>query len=97
MKIPKEIKVGRKWYAVRVLPRAPGPYRGLVRYDRQEIHVYKSGLYGARRTPRQRGETFWHEMTHAILEDMGSSLERNERFVTAFSSRLNSAIHSARF
>jgi len=42
-------------------------------------------------------DTFWHELTHAILKDMGSKLEANEDFVCAFSSRLNKAILSARF
>ena len=41
--------------------------------------------------------TFWHEMTHAILDDMGHDLTHNERFVTAFANRLSDAIDSAKF
>lgn len=49
----------------------------------------------------KRGEimdSFWHEMVHAILVDMGEyGLNRNEKFVTAFANRLTKAIKSARF
>jgi hypothetical protein len=43
-------------------------------------------------------ENFWHEITHAILHDMGEDkLNANERFVVEFSKRLSKAIKSARF
>jgi predicted SprT family Zn-dependent metalloprotease len=41
-------------------------------------------------------ETFWHELTHAILNDMGSSLDRDEEFVIAFSKRLAQAVSTAK-
>ena len=41
-------------------------------------------------------ETFWHEVTHAILEDMGHPW-RNEAFVKAFSKRLTEVIRTAKF
>ena len=42
-------------------------------------------------------ETFWHELTHAVLFEMGSPLYKDESFVTAFSSRLSHAINTAEF
>jgi hypothetical protein len=43
-------------------------------------------------------ETFWHELTHAILESMDcTALNNDENFVEDFSSRLAKAIQSARF
>ena len=41
--------------------------------------------------------TFWHELTHAILHEMGNKLGRNEAFVTEFADKLSGAIDSAKF
>jgi hypothetical protein len=42
-------------------------------------------------------ETFWHELTHCILHNMGEDeLNNNERFVEEFSYRLARAIRTAR-
>jgi len=49
-------------------------------------------------TQAMMSETFWHELTHAILNDMGEdTLNKNEKFVTGFANRLTKAIRSARF
>ena len=45
----------------------------------------------------ERANTFWHELTHAILYDMGNKLTHDEKFVTAFADRLDQAIKTARF
>lgn len=42
-------------------------------------------------------DSFWHELTHAILHEMGSGLYRDEKFVTKFANLLTKAINSARF
>jgi hypothetical protein len=59
-----------------------------------DIWVARNGRY---RTDRQISETFWHEVTHAILHDMDHPLWKDEKFVTAFSKRLNEVVHTARF
>ena len=42
--------------------------------------------------------TFYHELTHAILDTMGESeLSRNEKFVSCFSSFLTEAMRGAEF
>lgn len=56
-----------------------------------------SNVRGVRFKKEDVYDTFWHELTHAILKDMGSKLEADEKFVTAFSERLTNAILSARF
>ena len=48
-------------------------------------------------TKRKMSDTFWHEVTHAILEDMGHKLEADEKFVTAFANRLTKVITKAEF
>jgi hypothetical protein len=46
----------------------------------------------------ERANTFWHELTHVILQDMGERrLNANEKFVSAFADRLHQAIKTARF
>ncbi len=40
--------------------------------------------------------SFWHEVTHAILYDMGHNLHNNEHFVTQFANRLSDAVDSAK-
>ena len=45
----------------------------------------------------EKANTFWHELTHAILHDMGDKLTHNEKFVTNFADRLDQAIKTARF
>jgi hypothetical protein len=42
-------------------------------------------------------ETFWHELTHAILHEMDHPLFRSEVFVTQFAKLLSQSINSARF
>jgi hypothetical protein len=100
MQLPKTIKVGKVTYPV-VQPFCllPPDCAGSVTYG-QAIRIAFKMRTGDRitaRSERQRSETFWHELTHAILHDMGSKLEANEQFVTEFSKRLNNAIHSAKF
>lgn len=100
MQLPTTIKVGKTRYPV-VQPFCllPPDCAGSVTYG-QTIRVAHKMRVGGRLAPRserQRSETFWHELTHAILHDMGNKLEANETFVTEFSKRLNDAIHSAKF
>lgn len=58
----------------------------------------RSNVSGKKFSEAQIQDSFWHEMVHAILVDMGEySLNRNEKFVTEFANRLTKAIRSARF
>ena len=97
--IPTSIKIGKTRYPV-VQPFAliPPTHAGSVTYGHniRVAHVIRKGPRYVARSERQRSETFWHEVTHAILHDMGSKLEANEQFVTEFSKRLNDAIRSAK-
>lgn len=43
-------------------------------------------------------QTFYHELTHAILDTMGEGeLSKNEKFVNTFSSFLTEALRNARY
>lgn len=99
MKIPRRITIGKKKYDVIVADR--GPIKGCmggVSYDNKLIHI---GMRSWRTNKRYKQEeitdTFWHEVTHAILQDMGHKLEADEKFVTAFANRLTKVITKAEF
>ena len=99
MKIPRTIKVGKTEYTIyKVKKMDKKGIMGAVNYDNKWIFLAThSNVRGVRFKKEEIADTFWHEMTHAILKDMGSKLESDENFVTAFSERLTNAILSARF
>jgi hypothetical protein len=84
MQIPQSVKIGkRKWRVSRVNMRNA---RGKCIPNMAWIEMGNEDPY-----------VFWHEITHAILHDMGHPLWADEKFVSAFSKRLNQAIQTARF
>ena len=99
MKIPTKIKVGKKNYTIhQVRQMQKKGIMGVVNYNAGRIFLAThSNVRGTRFKKEEVADTFWHELTHAILKDMGSKLESDEKFVTAFSQRLTNAIISARF
>ena len=99
MKIPKSIKIGKKKYSVHQVKHMDKKgIMGAISYPGKKIFIAThSNIRGVRFKREEIADTFWHELTHAILKDMGSNLERNEKFVSAFSERLTKAIISARF
>jgi predicted heme/steroid binding protein len=70
---------------------------GRVDYDAKTIELAMYDNKGNTFEQSEVDDTFWHELTHAILYDMGHDLSSNERFVTAFANRLCDAVNSAKF
>lgn len=95
MKLPTRIKIGRRVYRLLAYD-ALGLRRGWTRPALQQLSV-STHVAGRPRKPEAIAETFWHEVTHAILHDMDHPLWKDEKFVTGFSQRLAKAIDSARF
>lgn len=91
-RLPRRVRVGGKLYSVEVAQALARKHHiGEIDYEAKRISIV------AKRFPLMQ-ETFWHELTHAILEDMGEhKLNNNEQFVEAFSKRLYQAIKTARF
>jgi hypothetical protein len=101
MKIPKQVTIGRTPHLVRT--------KNEVLVGKTICHgSFEEGTHtisiaqgnpdrGYKYTADERSNTFWHELTHAILYDMGNDLTHNEKFVTAFADRLDQAIKTARF
>jgi hypothetical protein len=90
------MRVGKKWYSVEVVE-AMLHRRDMGRtfYPEQCIRLGKvSNVTGRRFTKEELADTFWHEVTHAILEDMGRhTLNRDERFVSVEFLRNGKAMH----
>lgn len=99
MKLPQTIKIGQRHYTVAQPQSIRRPaVKGDIDFADRVINVARYSNPGNYKyTPKERGETFWHEVTHGILHDMDHPLYSDEKFVTAFANRLNNAIHSAKF
>ena len=99
MIIPTHITVGNHKYSIHTLQQMPHKGgMGTVHYHLGTIQLaLHSNITKRPFSTAQLQETFWHEVTHAILHDMDHHLYANERFVTDFSSRLSKAITSAEF
>lgn len=88
--IPKSVVVKRKRYRIHVGPaKRFKNANGYIDFTPGDIYVHTK-----HRSKMQ--ETFWHELTHAILHEMQHPLYRNETFVTDFSKLLNRAIQTAK-
>jgi hypothetical protein len=97
--LPKKVKVGEKWYSVEVVEamRNRGEM-GRVYYDERRIELGKRTHHGIPLRLSALQETFWHELVHALLYEMGEhKLNDRELFVEEFSSRLFKAVNTARF
>ena len=99
MPIPKTIRIGRKTYRVtQPQQMRKTATKGDITYEEKHIQVARACTVTERKySPKERAETFWHEVTHGILEDMDHPLATSEKFVDAFAKRLNGVIHSAKF
>ena len=95
--LPKKIKVGENWYSVDIAESMRERlYMGEVHYAKRTITLARKSYHGIPLKLSALQETFWHELTHTILYDMGHDLCANERFVTAFANRLSDAVNSAK-
>ena len=73
----------------------PG-HMGEVNHSKRHITLAtQSNLSGRSFKTEEMSDTFWHEVTHAILHDMGHRLWNNEKFVTRFANRLNEVVNTA--
>jgi len=99
MEIPARITVGSRLYVINKRKRPRKRFTvGEVSYTKQYIDVIThSNWTGRAFKSEELSDTFWHELTHAILYEMGHPLHKDEDFVTKFSGLLNTAILSAEF
>jgi hypothetical protein len=93
--LPTKITVGKTTYSIR--RGAPSGCLGNVDYDKQVISIALRDGLGNTLDPEEVRDTFWHEITHAVLHDMNHPLRDDEKFVIKFANRLSCAIDSAEF
>jgi hypothetical protein len=98
--IPRRIRVGTRQYSVDIVETMLRK-RDMARvyYGDKKIELGQfSNVTGKKFDDDRVQENFWHEVTHAILHDMGEHrLNKREDFVEGFAKRLSIAINSARF
>lgn len=99
MTIPISMQVGDHKYGIHTrtyMPRKGA--MGVTYYGNKCISVAThSNKSRTQFAPPDFNETFWHELTHAVLFEMGSPLYKDEKFVTNFSHILSKAINTAEF
>ena len=88
--IPKRMRVGKRTVHIK---RVVDPKQASCCVDGTRIVVNADPARSASRI----NETFWHELTHAILHAMGNPIKPEERFVREFAKLLSQAIDTARF
>lgn len=101
MKIPKEVVIGNIPHLVcteKQIMVNNTICHGSFDEETHTITIAKGNpLRGYKYDADEQANTFWHELTHAILYDMNCMLTHDEKFVTAFSNRLDQAIKTAKF
>lgn len=90
--IPKKLKVGSVDYEVKIVERCGDDDFGLFKCCQSRIEI--SNKAGGYEVPKSRQQqTFFHELTHAILFAMRKdNLYEDESFVNTFASFLSEAI-----
>jgi predicted SprT family Zn-dependent metalloprotease len=97
MQIPKRISVGKKTYEITRPQTVQDPAaHGRTYFEENRIEIARFDNQGNTFEQEEIDDTFWHELTHCILYDMGHDLCDNERFVIAFANRLSQAVNSAK-
>lgn len=93
-KLPKKFYIGGVEYAVNMVEHI-GLNDDFGAWWAQGIIEIATQAGGREVTESKKRQTFFHELTHAILFAMGKEeLNRNESFVNTFSSFLTEAINS---
>jgi hypothetical protein len=98
--IPRKIRIGNKMYTIDIVETMMQQAdMSRIFYDENRIAIgKKSNVTGKAFKKDALSNSFYHELVHGILYDMGEHhLNANERFVTEFANLLQKAIQSARF
>ena len=99
MQLPIKFKLGSAQYTV-LQPKTLTKKRVGLAY--LEDKVIKVSTHWEKRPRPEYGvlgqnETFWHEVTHAVLYEMGDALWKDEEFVTQFARKLAQVIETSEF
>lgn len=100
--IPLAFKIGTKRYKVievESMKTARGlSLMGQINYDKGTVTIATHNARTKRKYDKgEIANSFLHEMTHAILFDMGHKLNADEGFVTNFADRLQEALETFKY
>ena len=97
MLILASFKLDRRPYSVSLVRHTkPTGTMGKVYYELRLIEIATHSGHSQRKFTREElTDTFWHEVTHAILRDMDHPLWRSEKFVSAFARRMTEIVLTA--
>lgn len=88
----KTLNVGRTKYTLHTVDGIHHGLLGEIDYSQRTITLATKAFNGAKLSAAEREQAFWHEVVHAVLYDMRSALESNERFVDLFADGLTQVI-----
>ena len=88
MKIPSKIQVGGTWYDIIYPDRIEGTLMGITNYATTTIQLAKF-VDMDEVSEESRDSTYFHELVHCILGEMGHDLNNNEEFVQTVSTFVN--------
>lgn len=95
--IPKTLNIGGQPIEVKIVERGDDNCLGHCRVAQGCIEIAEKYDRDANVSEGCKLNTFYHELTHAILYTMGENeLNNNEKFVCAFSSFLTEALTTSR-
>lgn len=95
--IPKKFHIGGQDMKVNEVERCENDNLGLCCVAQGVIEIAKT-FKGRTQCDSVKLNTFYHELTHSILDTMGEDeLSANEKFVSTFSSFLTEAIRSFKY
>lgn len=94
-RIPHKFTVGGQDINVKQVELCENSDLGNIILGQGEIQIADFVTRGVEQSYTSKLNTFYHELTHAILKTMGEyELNNNERFVCTFSSLLTEAVRS---
>ena len=94
-RIPKNFQVGGQDVVVNYVDFCENGDLGNIILGQGEIQIANFVTRGVEQSHTSKLNTFYHELTHAILKTMGEyELNNNEKFVCSFSSLLTEAVRS---
>lgn len=97
-KIPKSFTVGGQDINVKQVEFCENQDLGNIILGQGEIQIANFVTRGVEQSCTSKLNTFYHELTHAILRTMGEyELNNNERFVCTFSGFLTEAVRSFKY
>lgn len=97
-RIPNKFTVGGQDINVKQVELCENSDLGNIILGQGEIQIADFVARGVEQSYTSKLNTFYHELTHAILKTMGEyELNNNERFVCTFSSLLTEAVRSFKY